>query len=92
MKSKSKANPQKKAKQGTSRANPLRASPDYVAIAKDAYTHGKSAALKANGSGYNRSWKETPEPTRIGFIAMTKFIARKLRRHLNDSANAGSHK
>jgi len=74
-----KTKPQKQTKGRTSTASSLRAAPGYAALAKRAYAHGKNAARKANGSGYSKSWEETPEPTRIGFIAMTKFIARQLK-------------
>ncbi len=53
----------------------------YAALAEKAYVHGRSVALKANGNGYNRSWAETPEPTRKGFVAMVRFIAKELKRH-----------
>lgn len=56
--------------------------PPIAALAEKAWDHGRKKALKANdGFGYQNQWSEMPEASRIGFVAMTKFIAQKLKRH-----------
>ena len=48
-----------------------------ASLARQAYEHGKRVAVKANGGlGYDRTWAEVPEPTKKGFLAMTRFIIR----------------
>ena len=51
-----------------------------ASLARQAYEHGKRVAVKANGGlGYDRTWAEVPEPTKKGFLAMTRFIIRAVK-------------
>jgi hypothetical protein len=54
----------------------------YASLAEKAWEHGRKKALKFNdGFGYDKRWNEAPEASRVGFVAMTEFIAETLKRN-----------
>jgi hypothetical protein len=58
---------------------PLTPATGSASLARQAYEYGKRVAMKANGGlGYDRKWAEVPEPTKKGFLAMTRFIIRAM--------------
>lgn len=53
----------------------------YVKLAERAYEAGRAVARKTNGGyAYDRAWELTPPSARKGLTAMTKFIAKVLRK------------
>jgi hypothetical protein len=50
-------------------------------LAKEAYEVGRKAALKAwnQPTGYENRWSDMPVSSQIGFKAIVRFIAKKLK-------------